>query len=88
MDVLAAADSPRLSVVTSAMCDTKKKPKETRDPLSQLTLKGFRVLCGVFLRGCYAAATLIYWRLYMCSRLRCSLARNLSAAAIKALNSG
>lgn len=64
------------------------KPKETRGPLSRLTLKGFRVLCGVFLRGCYAAATLIYWRLYMCSRLRCSLARNLSAAAIKALNSG
>ena len=50
--------------------------------------KKFRVLCSVFLRSCSAAAALIYGRIYMCSRLRCSLARNLSAAAIKALNSG
>ena len=64
------------------------KPKETRNPLSHLTLKGFRVLCSVFLRSCSAAAALIYGWIYMCSRLRCSLARNLSAAAIKALNSG
>ena len=28
MDVLAAADSPRLSVVTSAMCDTIKNQKK------------------------------------------------------------
>ena len=35
-----------------------------------------------------SAQTAPYFMVYMCSRLRCSLARNLSAAAMNALNSG